>query len=177
MSAPEMVIIGRLRKVHGIRGEIVVEAITDEPAEVFAAGRRLFVGTSKGDPVPDAPVLTVHRAREQAGGYLIVAFDEITSRTEAERWRDRYLFVESDELTPPGKGEAYVHELVGMLVTLPTGEPLGEVADVFELPQGIAIDVRHGSTTVLLPFIGEFVQSVDRDARRIVATPPEGLFE
>jgi 16S rRNA processing protein RimM len=177
MSAPEMVIVGRLRKVHGIRGEIVVEAITDEPAEVFAAGRRLFVGTTAGDLVPDAPVLTVRQAREQAGGYFIVAFAEIVDRSAAEPWRGRYLFLEADALTPPGEGEAYVHELAGMLVTLPTGEELGVVTDVFELPQGLAIDVRHGKGTVLLPFIGEFVQSVDRVTRRIVITPPEGLFE
>jgi 16S rRNA processing protein RimM len=177
MSAPEMIIVGRLRRVHGIRGEMVVEAITDEPAEVFAAGRRLFVGTTAGDPAPDSLVLTVRRVRAQAEGPLIVSFDELADRSAAEPLRNRYLLVEADELSPPAEGEAYVHELIGMLVTIPGGDALGEVVDVFDLPQGLAVDVKYGKGTVLLPLIGEFVQSVDRVARRIVATPPEGLFE
>ena len=177
MAAPELIIVGRLRRAHGVRGDLVVEPITDEPAEVFSAGRRLFAGTVTGDPADDGAELTVTHARPLSGGALVVGFGEIGDRSTAERWTNRYLLAPRDELTPPAEGEVYLHELVGMLVTLPAGEVLGDVLEVYELPHGLALDVRYGGASVLLPFREEFVQRVDRVARRIVATPPEGLFE
>lgn len=177
MGTPELIIVGRLRKAHGIRGDLLVEPITDAPAEVFAAGRRLFVGTVDGDPAPDARTLTVTDARVQPDGLLVVRFEEIADRTGAERWRNRYVLLPAAELAPPAEGEVYLHELAGMRVERPDGEALGEVREVWELPQGIALEVARPGGSVLLPFREEFVQRVDRAARRVVATPPEGLFE
>lgn len=177
MPAPELLLVGRIRRAHGIRGELLVEPLTDEPAAVFAAGRRLFAGTHAGDPAPDGGRLTVHRARVVHGGGVLVQFDEIPTRTEAERWRDRYVLAEAGELAPPAEGEVYVHELSGMAVVDAHDQPLGTVTQVYELPQGLALAVRRDAGEVLLPFREEFIRRVDRAARRIVATPPEGLFE
>lgn len=177
MGTPELIIVGRLRKAHGIRGDLLVEPITDAPAEVFAAGRRLFVGTVDGDPVPDARTLTVSEARVQPDGLIVAHFDEIADRTTAERWRNRYVLLPATELAPPSPGEVYLHELAGMRVERPDGELLGEVREVWELPQGIALEIARPGGSVLLPFREEFVQHVDRVARRVVATPPEGLLE
>ena len=63
MTQPEYAIIGRVRTAHGIRGELVVEPITDAPDAVFASGRRVFAGTVAGDLARGAPTLTVGRAR------------------------------------------------------------------------------------------------------------------
>lgn len=177
MSPPELMLVGRLRRAHGIRGELDVEPLTDAPAAVFAAGRSILVGTTEGDPDPAGRALTVRRARPQGDGSILVAFDEITDRTEAERWRGRYLLAPASELEPPAEGEVYVHELPGMKVVLPDGEALGVVSEVVELPQGLALEVRRELESVVLPFHEEFIESVDRATRTIVATPPEGLFE
>ncbi|HEX6533048.1 MAG TPA: ribosome maturation factor RimM [Gemmatimonadaceae bacterium] len=179
MGAPELIIVGRLRKAHGIRGDLLVEPITDAPAEVFAAGRRLFAGTVDGDPDPAGRTLTIRAVRALHDGLYALAFDEIADRDEAERWRHRYVLAEASALAPPAEGEVYVHELPGMTVELPTGETLGEVREVYELPQGLALEIVRGANgeSVLLPFREEFVARVDRAARRLVATPPEGLFE
>jgi 16S rRNA processing protein RimM len=177
MAAPEPIIVGRLRRAHGVRGDLVVEPITDAPAEVFSVGRRLFAGTVTGDLAEDGAALTVKHARQLPSGVLVVGFSEIDDRAAAERWTNRYLLAPREELTPPAEGEVYLHELVGMIVTLPSGEVLGDVMEVYELPQGLALDVRHGGGRVLLPYREEFVQAVHRAERTIVATPPEGLFE
>ena len=177
MDTPELIIVGRLRKAHGIRGALVVQPLTDAPADVFAAGRRLFVGDDAGNPDADGRRLTIAAVRPQPDGSVITRFDGIDDRSEAERWRGRYLLAETETLTPPAEGEVYVHELAGMHVELPSGEPLGDVVDVLELPQGLALEIRLGTRTALLPFVDEFVSLVDREARRIVASPPEGLFE
>ncbi|HEX6967193.1 MAG TPA: ribosome maturation factor RimM [Gemmatimonadaceae bacterium] len=177
MPTPELMIVGRLRNAHGIRGDVIVEPLTDAPAEVFSAGRRLFAGTAEGDPLPEELPLIVERARVQGDASLIVHFDAIRDRTEAEQWRGRYVLARADELEPPSPGEVYVHELAGMHVVLDTGQALGDVLGAYELPQGLALEVRHGATTVLIPFAEEFVASVDRAARRITVMLPEGFLE
>lgn len=175
--APDLLIVGRLRKPHGIRGAIVVQPLTDAPAAVFAAGRRLLVGTPNGDPDPAGRALVVESARIQPDGSILVQFVGLATRTDAERWRDRYLLAQAHELEPPADGEVYVHELPGMRVERPSGESLGTVAQVLELPQGLALEITQGARTGILPFHAEFVRHVDRTGRRIVADPPNGLFE
>ena len=173
----EFVIVGRVRKAHGIRGELVVEPITDAPERIFAPGQRVFAGTVRGDLAPDRRELHVDRATPFKEG-LIVTFREITDRTAAELWRNRFFLVPAGEVPPLDEGEVYVHELVGMRALLESGDTLGEVAEVYELPQGLAIDVRRsdGGGTVLLLY-EQSVLSVDRDARTLTVTVPEGLLD
>jgi 16S rRNA processing protein RimM len=183
MSAPrrpegsEFVIVGRVRKAHGIRGELVVEPITDTPGNVFAPGRRIIAGTTTGDVDRTTPELHVERASRFKEG-LIVAFREIRDRTAAELWRNRFFLVPSTEITALDEDEVYVHELLGMHVRLVDGAALGEVVDTYELPQGLAIDVRRagrGDTVLLL--YSQSVVSVDRDARTLTVTIPEGMLD
>lgn len=177
MPSPEWVIVGRLRKSHGLRGEIIVEPITDAPAEVFSAGRVLFAGDATGDPLPHPPELTVRDARPHMNGLLIVGFDEMTDRDDASRWTNRYLFAPAAELSPPAEGEVYLHELEGMQVILASGELVGTVSNVFELPQGLALDVQRESGTVLIPFNDVFIHEVKRAERTVVISPPPGLLD
>jgi 16S rRNA processing protein RimM len=172
----EFFIVGRVRKAHGIHGELAVEVITDVPDAVFASGARVFAGTSAGDLVPERIELHVERASPFKGG-MIVAFREISDRTEAEQWRDRYLLVPAAELRPPDDDEVYVHELIDMRVMLVSGEELGRVIDVYELPQGLTLDVQRERGTVMLPFSETVVTEVDRKARVITVNPPDGMLD
>jgi 16S rRNA processing protein RimM len=184
MSAParpdanaEFVIVGRVRNAHGIRGELVVEPITDTPELIFAAGRRVFAGTVRGDVAPDRRELHIDRASPFKEG-LIVAFREIVDRTSAEQWRNRYFLVSRGEVASLDEGEVYVHELIGMHVRLESGDALGDVVAVYELPHGLAIDVRRvdrGDTVLLL--YEQSVLAADRESRTLTVTVPEGLLD
>ena len=173
----EFVIVGRVRKAHGIRGELVVEPITDAPERIFAPGQRVFAGTVRGDLAPDRRELHVDRATRFKEGF-IVSFREIADRTAAEQWRNRFFLVPGAEVPALAEGEIYVHELAGMRVLLASGAVLGDVVDVYELPQGIAIDVKRadGEGTVLLLY-EQSVLSADRDARTLTVTVPDGLLD
>ncbi len=172
----EFYLVGRVRRAHGIRGELVVEALTDEPGEVFAPGRRVFVGTAKGDPVRPARELHVTRSSPFKGG-LIVAVEGLDDRNGAELLRAATLLVPAAEVPPPAEDEVFLHDLVGMRVVLPSGAAVGEVIEVFELPQGIVIDVRRESDTVMLPFDDHTVVEMDAEARVITVDPVEGLLD
>ena len=180
MTTPAFIIVGRVRKAHGIRGEVVVEPITDAPDAIFASGHRVFAGTASGDIAPNRAELHVESSRPFSDG-LLIAFAEVPDRNAAETWRGRYLLVPADEVSPPSDEEVYVHELPGMRVELADGELVGTVEETYELPQGLAIDVRrpppYERQTVLLQFDDRTIASVDREARVIVVTPPEGLLE
>ena len=177
MPSPEWVIVGRLRKSHGLRGEIIVEPITDAPAEVFSAGRVLFAGDANGDPLATPGELTVGEVRPHMNGLLIVHFDEMRGRDDAARWTNRYLFAPATELEPLGEAEIYQHELEGMRVVLESGEPVGTITNVFELPQRLALDVERPQGSVLIPFNDVFIHEVRRAERMVVIAPPPGLLD
>lgn len=173
----EFYLVGRVRRAHGIRGELVVESLTDEPDAVFASGRRVFVGSPDGAPASPPQELIVTRSSPFKGG-LIVAFEQLSDRTQAERYRDRTLLVPDSEVAPPHEGEIFIHDLIGMTVVLPNDEPVGEVVEVFELPQGLVMEVRRaGGETVLLPFDDQTVTDVDAEKAVIRVDPLEGLLD
>jgi 16S rRNA processing protein RimM len=121
------VIVGRTRKVHGLRGELVVELHTDDPDAVFSPGRRVHVGSVRGVVQPKPLEITSVRPFKEG---VIVKFAGIDDRNEAELWRDRFLFLEASELTPLADDEVYIHELKGMRVELPSADIVGIVLDV-----------------------------------------------
>ena len=178
MAAPALTIVGRVRRAHGIRGELVIEPLTDAPDAVFAPGRRVFAGTVDGDPAPDGRELVVEESRPFKGGGWIVAFVGLVDRNEAELWRQRYLLAPPEELEPAAEDEVYVHALLGMAVVHATSlDHIGEVIDVYEVPQGLMLDVKRSNGTVLIPFRPEVITRVDHEGRRLLIDPPEGLLD
>jgi 16S rRNA processing protein RimM len=184
-TAPDFVAVGLVRNAHGIRGELVVEAITDAPDAIFASGRRVYAGTAGAKPArgggPDGlpPTLSIVSARPFKGGGYIVEFREIADRTAAQLWRGRYLLLPQDELAPPADDEIYYHDMLGMSVELEDGTVVGRVREVFELPQGLTLDVSRatGKGTVLIPYRPEIVLLADMERRTFVVAPPLGLLD
>ena len=168
-------IVGRVRKAHGVRGDVVIEPITDDPDAVFAPGRRLFAGTTTGDAVAGPRELHLVSASPFKGGY-IVHFEEIADRTAADTWRDRFILAPAAELEPLGEHEVYVHDLIGMRVELTSGAPVGAVIAIYELPQGLTLEVQRAHGTVLVPY-ERIVTEVRRDERLIRIDPPAGLLD
>lgn len=170
-------VVGRVRRAHGIRGELVVETLTDAPDAIFAAGRRVFAGDAAGALTRDPLELTVIRSSPFKGG-LIVAFEGITDRNTADSWRDRTFLVPEEEVEPPGEDEMFIHDLVGMQVVTADGESVGSISQVFELPQGLVFEVaRPTKSSVMLQLNEQTVTEVDRQARVVHIDPLEGLLD
>ena len=184
MAEPEYAIVGLIRKAQGIRGEVVIEPLTDKPDVVFASGSRVFAGTPAGDLaiVHDVsgekaiPTLTISDSRPFKKG-LLVRFEELQDRDSAELWRGRYLLARFDELPPLEEGQVYLHDLVGMKVVSVTGEELGTVTTFYELPQGLMLDINTRRGSVLIPYRPEIIVRTDIEARTIVINDTLGLLD
>ena len=176
MAANALAIVGLIRNAQGIRGEVVIEPLTDAPDAVFAAGRRVFVGGPGGKSDGDETPMTVENARPFKGG-LMVKFEGVPDRNEAELLRGRYVFSPFDELKPPAEDEVYLHDLLGMKVQLDDGTDIGEVTSYYELPQGLTLDVKTSKGSVLVPYRPEIVERTDTEARIVIVKSEVGIFD
>jgi 16S rRNA processing protein RimM len=183
MPEPEYAIVGLIRKAQGIRGEVIIEPLTDKPDVVFASGSRVFAGTSAGDLAvvhvggeEEIPTLTVSDSRPFKKG-LIVRFEELRDRDSAELWRGRYLLAPFSELPPLKEDQVYLHDLIGMKAVNNDGEELGTVATFYELPQGLMLDIKTPGGTVLIPYRPEVIVRTDIEARVIIIDDTLGLLD
>lgn len=164
------VVVGRIGRPHGIRGEVTVEPRTDEPDRRFAAGAVLTVEGRDRD-------LVVHRAHWHSGR-LLVAFAGVDDRNAAEALRGVLLSVErADDEQPDDPDEFYDSSLVGCRA-LVAGQEVGQVVEVVHLPGQDLLSVRLADDRdVLVPFVAAIVPSVDLAAREVVLDPPPGLLD
>ena len=176
MAADALAIVGLIRNAQGIRGEVVVEPLTDAPDAVFASGRRVFVGDASGNVKDRAKTLVVGSVRPFKGG-LMIKFDTVADRNEAEILRGRYLLAPIEELDPLAEDEVYLHDLIGMKVELTSGQSVGEVTAYYELPQGLTLDVKTSKGSVLVPYRPEVIERTDTEGRTVVVKSEVGMFD
>jgi len=165
-------VVGRIGKANGLRGEVTIEVRTDDPDTRFAPGAAL-----ETDPLPRGP-LTVESSRMQ-GGRLVLRFAGIEDRTAAEGLRNTLLIVETDpDELPDDPEEFYDHQLIGLSVITVDGHEVGIVADMLHLPtQDLFAVKRPDGREALIPFVEEIVPEVDLDQRIVRVNPPPGLLE
>lgn len=180
MPLPAHLIVGRIRRAHGIRGEVVVEALTDDAEANFAVGRRLIAGTTTGDVLrDDAPApheLTIRRAAPFKNGWIL-RFEEITDRNAAERWRDRYLLMASTGTTSRSSGDVFYHDLIGMRVQRTDGRDVGRVTALYEVPQGVLLEIETSRGSTMLPYMPPMVVKADVERGTLIVDPPAGLLD
>jgi 16S rRNA processing protein RimM len=169
------VVVGRLGKPHGLRGEVTVEVRTDEPDRRFAVGSRLRAEPPRGS-ASTLTALTVARTRWHQG-VLLATFDEVGDRNAAEAARGILLHVTIDPAdTPEDPDEYYAHQLVGLEAYDVDGSHLGEVRG---LVHGAAQDLLTVRTPdgrdALVPFVTALVPEVDLPGGRVVIADRPGL--
>jgi 16S rRNA processing protein RimM len=169
VSEHETLVVGRVGRPHGLRGELAVSVRTDSPSERFApgtgydvAGRRLVVAE--------------HRWHN---GVLLLRFEGVADRTAAGELTGSTLTVRVADLPPPADPEEFHdHQLVGLTAALADGAEVGRVRDVVHGPAGdLLVVAREGLPDALVPFVHAIVPTVDLAAGRLVLTPPDGLLE
>lgn len=163
--------VARIGKPHGIRGEVTVQVLTDAPEDRFVPGTGFLVEPSSSGP------LTVSSARWNKD-ILLLAFEGVADRNEAEKLRGAKLFIETAELDEDDDEEGwYEHELVGLEARV-GGIVVGKVAALNTMPvQDLLMVATPEGDEILVPFVEEIVPEVNVDEGYILITPPPGLFE
>ncbi|MFB7129382.1 ribosome maturation factor RimM [Kitasatospora sp. NPDC056273] len=165
-------VVGKIGRAHGIRGDVSVEVRTDEPELRLGPGAVLLT-----DPGSTGP-LTVESGRVHSGR-LLLRFAGVKDRNAAEALRGTVLISEVDpEESPEDPEEYYDHQLIGLDVVLLDGTPVGELTEIVHLPYQDLLTVKKADgTEVLVPFVSQIVPTIDLENQRAVITPPPGLID
>ncbi len=176
MQATQLLLVGRLARAHGLRGECKVIPESDDPSRLLALGQ-VWVGAS---PDAAAPV-TVSSARLQTtrrGTLALVRLNGAQCVEEASAFRGQNVYARMQDLPPLAPREHFLHDLIGMTVTLTDGAHVGRVRDVWEMPaNNMYVVTRQGRADALIPAVPAFVQSVDTERRTIAIRPIDGLLD
>ncbi len=165
------VVVGRVGRPHGVRGEVSVEVRTDDPRARFADGSVLDT-----DPEDRGP-LTVSGSRWH-GGRLLLSFDQVADREVAAGLRGALLVVDAADSAPPeDSDEFHDHQLLGLRAVTVTGADVGVIVDVLHLGQDVLSVRRPDGDEVLVPFVRAIVPTVDLAGRVVTLDPPPGLLD
>jgi 16S rRNA processing protein RimM len=167
----DLVLVGRVARAHGNKGQVIVNLETDFPEERFRPDQVLFVGPG-GLPRP----LRIRAVRFHQGR-PIVSFEGIETMNEAEDLAGQELRVPASSRGRLPEGTYYRDELVGCQVTDPQGTALGSVTAVEGPMERSHLVVTGSSGDVLIPLAADICVRIDPAARQIVVAPPDGLLE
>jgi 16S rRNA processing protein RimM len=161
----ELLAVGRIARAHGVGGEVAVQALTEVP-DRYAPGSVLSL--------EDGRTLTVHTTRPH-GHRLLVKFEEVADRTEADALRGQVLLVPADRAPATGEADRFwIHQVVGLEVVTEDGRSLGRIGEVRANP---ANDLWITDFGVLIPAVREVVRSVDLEKGRVTVRELPGLVE
>jgi 16S rRNA processing protein RimM len=170
-TSPDTVVVGRIGRPHGVRGEVTVEVRTDDPELRFAPGSVLLTEPGARGPITVA-------GRRWHRDTLLLTIDGVGSREDAEALRDTELHVPVADLPELDDPDSfYDHQLVGLGARLPDGSVLGEVTAVRHEAQDLLVVRRDGAPDALIPFVSAIVPTVDLAGGFVVVDPPEGLLD
>jgi 16S rRNA processing protein RimM len=167
-------VVGRVGRAHGVRGEVSVQVRTDEPDRRFAPGTVLATDR------PAVGSLTVASVRWHLGR-LLIRFDGFDDRTQAGELAGAFLMVDSAEVGAPDDPDEFNdHDLIGLTAVTVAGEPVGTVSDVLHHGQDLLVIRPAGGDAggeTLVPFVRAIVPEVDLAGGKLVLDPPPGLLD
>lgn len=177
MSSTEhqSVVVGRIGRAHGIKGEVSVEPRTDEPERRFAVGNALDARVPGG--VLRSAALTVEGVRWHQGR-MLVRFAEFRDRNAAEAARGTLVEVqvEPDE-APADPEEFYDRQLIGLMVRTTDGVEVGPITSVIHGAAQDILAIKANGREVLVPFVSELVPQVDLAGGFVVVADRPGLLD
>ena len=165
-------VVARIGRAHGIKGEVTVEERTDEPELRLRPGAVLAT-----EPASVGP-LTIETGRVHSGR-LLLRFEGVRDRNAAEALRNTLLIAEVDpQALPEEPDEYYDHQLMDLDVVLADGTEIGRITEISHLPsQDLFIVERPDGSEVMIPFVEKIVTEIDLEQQRAVIDPPPGLID
>ena len=173
MPASSLVVLGRLAKPHGVKGDIRVDYYADS-ADLLDKPLMLRAGRFAPRPIR---VRDWHLWKDQ----LILGIEGCNDRSAAEQLRGQELLIDASFLPEADEDEPDLRDLIGLSVRLEDGTLVGELESV-DFPAGqemwsIRAPENEGGYEILFPAVPEFVLDIDLSAETVTIAPPEGLLD
>jgi 16S rRNA processing protein RimM len=170
-ESEDLLLVGRVARAHGNKGQVIVNPDTDFPDARFAAGQVLIV-----EQAGTSTTRRIASVRFQQGR-PIVAFDGIATMNDAEALAGAELKVPVAALAPLPARTFYRHDLIGCAVRTVDGQPVGQVSDVEGPLERSRLVIARPGGEVMVPMVETICVSVDPAAKTIVIDPPKGLLD
>ena len=166
---PAFLVLGRLRRAHGIAGEIALEVHTRMP-ELLDEQKVVYIG--------DSHLPYTIQATRWKGNLLLLKFDEFNDRTQVSQLTNALVYTRADELPLLPEDDYYLHELIGLHVYEANGQYLGELSEILETGANDVYLIRDDDgTEVLIPAIEERILEINLDEGKMVVTPTQWYGE
>ncbi len=173
MSKPDYLLLGKILRPHGIKGEVRAMILTDYPERLQSLDA-VYLSTNPQSANPKAYTIEKSRLHQ---GYFLIKFVGINDRTDAERLREAYLMVDIHHAVPLEDDEIYLYQLIGLQVQLEDGRDLGTLTDILETGANyvyIVTSEQYGE--VLIPATPLTIVETDIENKRLIVNLPQGLL-
>jgi 16S rRNA processing protein RimM len=167
----DMVLVGRIARPFGLRGQVIVNGATDFPESRFAPGAMLHTQRGGLDATLTVTASRIHQGRP------VLTLEGVDTMDDAEALAGLELRVPESALVVLPPGTYYEHELVGCQVVTTGGAELGPVRAVESSAGPTRLVIGAGRGEIQVPLVDEICVVIDVAARRIVIDPPDGLIE
>jgi 16S rRNA processing protein RimM len=163
---PEFLAVGRVLRPHGVRGELLLETLTDFPEHLDEVDTVYLGDAAEPHPLAGA---RLHRGR------LLIRLEGCADRDAAEVFRGRLVRIRIGDVPPPPAGSYYHYQIVGLSVVTEEGEALGHVVEILETGANDVYVVNGPSGEILLPALQSVIRQIDLEAKRMTVHLLEGL--
>jgi 16S rRNA processing protein RimM len=168
-SGPAFLAVAKVRRPHGVHGEMVVEIYTDYP-ERLQPGKTIYIGTENKP-------LTIANQRLHNEG-LLLGFEGITTPEEAGMYRNRIIYISASDAQELHEDEYYFHDLIGLHVTDEAGNSLGTLTGILETgANDVYVVTDQAGAEILLPAIADVVLDVNLDSKTMKVRLLPGLID
>jgi 16S rRNA processing protein RimM len=164
------VLVGIVLKTIGLKGELKIKPLTDNPDRYSEGAKVWAVGLS------ETPVMLTVKSSRESGRDIAVFFEEIDSIEKAEGFRGKNLFVPESDVPPLPEGEYYQFQVLGLEVYTSRGRLLGKVSDIIEAGEKDVYVVRGGGKEYLIPVTDDAVEEIDVKGGKIKLRPMKGYI-
>lgn len=167
------VAVGKISRVHGVRGAVKIYPYGDSLGEQKAGDRLYLSDTVEGGGENALTVVDLRRQQRQ----FIGRFREIISLKDAARVTGEQLYLPENRLSPTSEGEYYYFQLIGLKVETKGGKKLGELTGIIETGGNDVYVVRAQDDELLIPALEDTVLEVNLELGVMIVDPPEGLID
>lgn len=173
-NKPKYLILGKILRPHGVRGELRMKIMTDYPERLINELKMVYIGADANQA--DAEAHTIKSARFHKD-FLLLTLEGISDRNEAELLREQLVMVDIENAVPLEEDEVYLYELIGLTVKTSDKKILGTIQDVLETGANDVYVIRSREYgELLIPIHDETLLEIDVEGETVTVNLPEGLL-